>query len=232
MESILKVENLSKTYFTGNSKTEALKNISFQLFEGEKMAIIGPSGCGKTTLLNIIGFILEPTSGDVYIENKKIEHLSDNLLSVYRNEFFGYVVQDFALIEEDTTYDNIELPLLYAKKKLSKRQRKEAVERVANKFGISPLLHQKVKNLSGGQRQRVAIARAVINNPKIILADEPTGALDSNTTNEVFEILSSLTQEGKTLILITHNHDLANRCDRQLVMKDGTLVNQIMGCTR
>ena len=201
----------------------ALKNVSFELYKGEKIAIVGPSGGGKTTLLNILGLILNPTSGNIYLEDKKVEHLSDKSLSRYRNEFFGYVVQDFALIEEETAYNNIELPLLYSKHKLNKNQRKNLIETISIKFGVNNLLFQKVKNLSGGQRQRVAIARAVINNPKIILADEPTGSLDSKTTNEVFEILSSLTKEDKTLILITHNNELAKKCDRQFFIKDGQL---------
>lgn len=224
MEVIIKANNLKKVYRDGDHMNEAVKGVSIEIYLGEKVAITGPSGCGKTTLLNMLGLVIRPTDGSLYIKGEETSQLSSKKCAQYRNSMFGYVVQDFALIEEESVYENIEIPLIYSEKKKRKSERRALIDDLLRKLGLEDKGNQKVKKLSGGQRQRVAIARAMINNPQIILADEPTGALDSQNANEVFQILNSLIEKGKTLILITHNEELAKRCDRQIRMLDGNIM--------
>ncbi|SES70170.1 ABC transporter ATP-binding protein [Anaerobranca gottschalkii] len=227
MEVIIKAMEVKKEYLTGKNKTLAINNISFDVFKGEKLAITGPSGCGKTTLLNILGLIVKPTSGNIIIDSKEISSFKERERARYRNKYFGYIVQDFALIEEFTVYENIEIPLLYTSEKVPRSRRRKLISELLTQVGLEVKINEKVKNLSGGQRQRVAIARAIVNDPEIILADEPTGSLDSKTGEEIMTILDNLVQLGKTLILITHDNGLAQSCDRQIKLLDGKITEII-----
>ncbi|WP_350344460.1 ABC transporter ATP-binding protein [Proteinivorax tanatarense] len=224
MEPIIKGTELKKEFSSGKTKVLAVKDVSIEINKGDKIAITGPSGCGKTTLLNILGLVVKPTSGTVTINSKNTENLSEKELATHRNKVFGYVVQEFALIEEYTVFENIEIPLMYSSDKYSKKKKKEVITDVLKKVDLSVKVNEKAKNLSGGQRQRVAIARAIVNDPQIILADEPTGSLDSQTGEEILKILNSLVKQRKTLVLVTHDHSLAQKCDKQIKMSDGEIV--------
>lgn len=223
MEPILQAHGLEKLYLSGTNRTQAVDGVSLSIYPGEKVAVTGPSGCGKTTLLSLLGLIVKPTHGEIVIKQKPLSLLSDRGRAGLRNSYFGYIVQDFALIEEASVYENIEVPLLYAKARLSRLQKRDRIAQVINSVGLSIKVDEKAKNLSGGQRQRVAIARAIVNNPQLILADEPTGALDSATGTEIFILLDKLVRDGKSLLLVTHDQQLADACDRRLHMKDGKL---------
>ena len=201
----IQLKNISKIYGKGSTTVTALKNISLDIYDGEMLAIMGPSGSGKSTLVNIVGLLDHPTEGYYYLNGIDISRASHKQLAHLRNEFLGFVVQDFALIEEYTVEKNIMLPLLYARK-----NHKQA-------------LKQKARFLSGGQRQRVAIARALANNPSIILADEPTGALDQKTGTEVLQLFRKMNHEGKTVIIVTHDISIASHCDRCLTIVDGQI---------
>jgi len=218
---IIKVQNIKKEYISGRSKNLVLKGVSFEVNRGEKVAIVGPSGSGKTTLLNIIGLLIQPTEGEVYLEGKNVSSLSVKERARMRNKFFGYIFQEFLLVEEDTVFQNIEIPLLYSPHRTTKRKRKEMVREVLEKVGLEVKIKEKVKNLSGGERQRVAIARAIINDPEVILADEPTGSLDVENAEKVMNILEDLVAKGKTLLIVTHNERIAKRCDRIFKISDG-----------
>jgi putative ABC transport system ATP-binding protein len=218
---IIKVQNIKKEYISGRSKNLVLKGVSFEVNRGEKVAIVGPSGSGKTTLLNIIGLLIQPTEGEVYLEGKNVSSLSVKERARLRNKFFGYIFQEFLLVEEDTVFQNIEIPLLYSPHRTTKRKRKEMVREVLEKVGLEVKIKEKVKNLSGGERQRVAIARAIINDPEVILADEPTGSLDVENAEKVMNILEDLVAKGKTLLIVTHNELIAKRCDRIFKISDG-----------
>lgn len=218
---IIKVQNIKKEYISGRSKNLVLKGVSFEVNRGEKVAIVGPSGSGKTTLLNIIGLLIQPTEGEVYLEGKNVSSLSVKERARMRNKFFGYIFQEFLLVEEDTVFQNIEISLLYSPHRTTKRKRKEMVREVLEKVGLEVKIKEKVKNLSGGERQRVAIARAIINDPEVILADEPTGSLDVENAEKVMNILEDLVAKGKTLLIVTHNERIAKRCDRIFKISDG-----------
>lgn len=224
MVPLLKTIALRKEYSTGKNKTIAVRDVTLQINAGSSVAITGPSGCGKTTLINMIGLIIPPSSGKLMIESTDSTSFTEKQLAQYRNEFFGYVVQDFALVNHYSVYENIEIPLLYAKPQVRKRERKEKVEEVLSKVGLLEKLNEDITRLSGGQKQRVAVARALVNNPRIILADEPTGSLDSKTSEDIFDVLMGLVKEGKTLIMVTHNQDLAQKCDVEIKMLDGSIV--------
>lgn len=223
MEPIIKTVSLHKVYDSGGNKTIAVRNATLEVAEGTSVAITGPSGCGKTTLLNMIGFVTPPTSGELWIENESASTLTEKKRAQYRNRFFGYVVQDFALIDDVSVYENVEIPLLYAHPRLNKKERRRRVEEMLDKVGFLGKKKEKIANLSGGQKQRIAIARALVNHPRVILADEPTGSLDSQTSEEIFSLLMSLVKEGKTLLIVTHNPELAWRCDMELKMLDGRI---------
>ena len=222
--SKLKVYNVSKTYKTGSSTVEALKNVSFEVSEGEMLAIVGPSGSGKTTLVNIIAGFLLPDTGAVFLGDKDISKYNDSQRAKLRCDFWGYIAQDYLLIDSDTAYQNIEIPLQYTKK-VKRGERKVKILEVAKKLGIEGLLNKKVSTLSGGEKQRVAIARAIVNNQEVVLADEPTGALDIENRDNVVESLRELQAEhGKTIIIITHDPEVANACDRVVRLHGGELV--------
>lgn len=224
MNHLIEASGLQKTYRSGESITLAFRDISLTINSGESVAIIGPSGCGKTTLINMIGLVINPTQGKLLINSVDVTKLTRKQRAEHRNRFFGYVVQDFALIEDFTAYHNVEIPLLYSKEKIKRKERRRRILEVLNQVGLREKASTKAKNLSGGERQRVAIARAIVNSPHIILADEPTGSLDSKNAEEVFRLLNELVSEGKTLILVTHNNNLAVQCSRKIEISDGEVI--------
>ena len=219
--TILKVNNLSKTFSSKENEVQALKSVNLEINHGDFIAIIGTSGSGKSTLLNILGLLDTQTSGEYFIEGINTKTLKDKELASLRNKTFGFIVQHFALIKDFSVYDNIEIPLEY--EKVKKKLRKEKIELVLNKVGLKDKINTKSGNLSGGQSQRVAIARALVNEPAVILADEPTGALDSNTTEEIMSIFENLNKDGHTIVIITHDMDIASRCQRIISIEDGVL---------
>ncbi|ABY92650.1 ABC transporter ATP-binding protein [Thermoanaerobacter sp. X514] len=218
---LIKTENVKKEYMSGKKKNLVLKGVNLEINAGEKIAIVGPSGSGKTTVLNIIGLLLPATEGEVYLAGKRASTLKEKERAKLRNKFFGYVFQEFLLVEEDTVFQNIEIPLLYSLTKKTKSEKRKMVEEVLEKVGLEVKINEKVRNLSGGERQRVAIARAIINDPEVILADEPTGSLDAENGEKIMDILESLVDKGKTLLIVTHNEAIAKRCDRIFRIKDG-----------
>ena len=222
---LLQALSLQKMFVTGSTRTNAVQSATLIVNKGEKIAITGPSGCGKTTLLNMLGLVLQPTGGTLLLEGRPAQDLSPARRAALRNSMFGYVVQEYALVESNTVYDNIEIPLLYAKPHIGTLKRREKIDRSMEAVGLAVKRRERVKNLSGGQRQRVAIARALVNDPDIILADEPTGSLDSENSDMVFSLLDQMVQQGKTLILVTHDLNLASRCHRVLHMADGHLTD-------
>lgn len=224
MIAALQAAGLNKTFMTEGSRTDAVKGATLSFCQGEMVALTGPSGCGKTTLLNMLGLILRPTTGTIVIGDTDAAVLSDKQRAEYRNRVFGYVVQDFALVEEYTTLENIEIPLIYARRRIPSAQRRQKILAALRQVDLEDKLKARVQNMSGGQRQRVAIARAIVNEPSIIIADEPTGSLDSANSQDVFHLLRTLAQNGKTVIVATHNLPLAQQCDREIKMLDGEIV--------
>lgn len=223
MSKLLELHQVSKTYGTGESLVHALNDVNLTVNTGDTIAIMGASGSGKSTLLNIIGLLDAATSGEYIISDKSTADMSTSEKAEARNSVFGFVVQDFALIEKMTVFQNLEIPFSYRKFKLSASQKKTRINDLLEKMGIEDKTETLAQNLSGGQRQRVAISRALVNDQQIILADEPTGALDSKTTSEIMQILMDLSKDGKTVIVVTHNPNVAAYCDRILVMSDGRL---------
>jgi len=223
---MIKLENVSKTFYLGDEKVSAVKNISLEIKAQEYVSILGSSGSGKSTLMYLIGLLDQPTTGKVLIDGKDVSTLSDQELSVIRGQSIGFVFQSFNLINKFTVLENILLPTKYTKKKLDFDPHKRA-EEILNKFGIYERRNFFPNKISGGQQQRVAIARALIMNPKIILADEPTGNLDSKTGQEILAILEKLNQEFKvTVIIVTHDKNGGIRTNRLIFMKDGETVNK------
>ncbi|MBR3057138.1 MAG: ABC transporter ATP-binding protein [Clostridiales bacterium] len=222
MENMIEIQNLNKTYKLKDAEpTVAVDNMCLTIGKGEFLAIEGVSGSGKSTLLNMIGTLDVPTAGSIRIADNEITKMSARKLAIFRNEFIGFVLQDFALIPYNTGYENIEVPLLFTKKKLNRR---EAIYEAAEKVGITKLLKQRVNTMSGGQKQRVAIARALVNQPQIILADEPTGALDSKTKKDIVDLLRHIADEGKTVVMVTHDEKAASVADRIITISDGRIV--------
>lgn len=217
MNSLIKVEHLTKTYRLGNVEVHALADVSFDIDEGEFLAVMGPSGSGKSTLMNLLGCLDQPTGGTYLLEDVDINSLSSNALAEIRNRRIGFVFQSFNLLPRVTALENVELPLLYGRVRNAQKIALEALEKV----GLAHRAKHRPTELSGGERQRVAIARAIVNNPAIILADEPTGNLDSVTGEEILGIFRRLNREGATIILVTHEKEIADRCPRIIHMKDG-----------
>jgi len=221
---MLKIHGLSKVYRTNDIQTTALNNINLEIGEGEFVAVMGPSGCGKSTLLNIIGMLDNPTSGDYFFKGENIASYSEARLSDIRKENIGFIFQSFNLIDELTVCQNIELALLYHN--ISSKQRRQQIEAVMDKVGIAHRADHMPAQLSGGQQQRVAVARAVIGNHSLILADEPTGNLDSVHGQEVMEMLQALNREGVTIIMVTHSHTNADYAQRTVHLFDGAIVTE------
>jgi putative ABC transport system ATP-binding protein len=218
------LEDVKKTYRIGEDEVEVLKGINLQVERGEFIAIMGPSGSGKTTLMNIIGCLDIPSSGRYILADKEVTHLSDDELSVLRNEHIGFVFQNFYLLPYATVLENVLLPTLYmehSKNGLARKRAREILELV----GLSDRAKFKPNQLSGGQQQRVAIARALINNPDLILADEPTGQLDSKTAGEIMDLLSKMNEQGKTVAVITHDAGTAAYARKTLRIRDGLIVD-------
>ena len=220
---MIKIEGLSKFFRTEEVETIALNNVSLEVKDGEFVAIMGPSGCGKSTLLNIIGLLDAPTSGIIEIDGTRTDGMKDKQLAAFRNKKLGFVFQSFHLINSLNVLDNVELPLLY--RKVSAKERRHLAEEVLAKVGLSHRMRHMPTQLSGGQCQRVAIARAIIGNPEIILADEPTGNLDSKMGAEVMELLHQLNKEdGRTIVMVTHNEEQAKQTSRTVRFFDGRQV--------
>lgn len=217
---MIRLDNISKTFRDGDAQVQALKNISFEVNKGELVAIIGKSGSGKSTLLNILGLLDKQTDGDYYIDGKKVSSIPEREKAKLRNSLIGFVMQDFALVEKYTVKQNINIPLIYTDKPINKEK---AINDVLKSVGLSDKTNTPAYKLSGGQKQRVAIARAVVNEPQIILADEPTGALDSMTADEIMQIFERLNMSGKTVIIVTHDKDIAARCKRVIELSDGEI---------
>jgi putative ABC transport system ATP-binding protein len=221
---IIQIENMTKTYTLGGEVVHALQGVSLQIEKGDFLAIIGPSGSGKSTFMNMIGCLDRPDSGSYILDGKEIEKMTDNELAAIRNEKIGFVFQNFHLLTNLTALENVELPLLYRGVKAKERQ-KIAYE-CLEKVGLKDRAHHLPNQLSGGQQQRVAIARALVGNPPILLADEPTGALDSKTSKEIIQIMKQLNEQGHTLILITHDWEVANEAKRIVRIQDGQLFEE------
>ena len=220
---MIKLTGINKIYRTNEIETVALENVNLEVEKGEFLSIMGPSGCGKSTLLNIIGLLDAPTSGEIMIAGTKIEKMKDKELAAFRNLKLGFVFQSFHLINSLNVLDNVELPLLY--RHVGSNERKRLAQEVLEKIGLSHRMRHFPTQLSGGQCQRVAIARAIIGNPEIILADEPTGNLDSKMGAEVMELLHRLNKEdGRTIVMVTHNEEQAKQTSRTIRFFDGRQV--------
>lgn len=225
--SILEVNNLKKVYVTrfGGNKVEALTNVNFTVEQGEYVAIMGESGSGKSTLLNILAALDKPTAGRVILDGKDLSTIKDSAVAEFRRNQLGFVFQEFNLLDTFTIEDNIFLPLVLAGKKYD--EMKNRLEPIAQKLGISELLKKYPYEVSGGQKQRAAVARAMITNPKLILADEPTGALDSKSSDELLHLFGEVNEQGQTILMVTHSVKAASMAKRVLFIKDGQVFHQM-----
>ena len=222
VKPILQLINVGKAYQSDSNSIEVLKNINFQINQGDFIAIMGPSGSGKSTLMNIAGCLDTPTSGKVIFEGKDVSKLSEAELAQIRNKKIGFVFQSFNLIPRTTALDNAQLPLVYAG--FNQEKRNQITKEKLEKFGLGERICHFPNQLSGGEQQRVAIARALVNNPAIVLADEPTGNLDSKTGKEILEIFTQLNKQGNTVVLVTHDHDIAKKAKKIIKIYDGKIV--------
>ena len=219
MNPIIELSNIKKEYKIGTEEIHALSGVSLSIFKNEYVALMGPSGSGKSTLMNMLGCLDSPTSGEYILNNLAVAKMSDNELAEVRNKQIGFVFQTFNLLPRSTTLENLMLPLIYAG--IEKTKRIEMAKNVLEQVGLANRMSHKPNELSGGQRQRVAIARALVNNPAIILADEPTGNLDSKTSVEIMGLLEDIHKKGNTIILVTHEEDIALHAHRIVRLKDG-----------
>ena len=224
MNHLLKLQNIFKTYKSGDDEIFALNDVSLSIDDGDFVAIIGQSGSGKSTLMNILGCLDIPSKGDYILNSKNVSSLSDNELSDIRNKQIGFIFQGFNLIPSLSAIENVELPLIY--RGINKIQRRQISIDSLCKVGLEKRLMHKPSEMSGGQQQRVAIARAISGDPSIILADEPTGNLDSKSGNDVISILKALNKEGKTIVLITHDDSIAKNANRIIKIQDGRIINE------
>ncbi|MDD6072559.1 MAG: ABC transporter ATP-binding protein [Clostridiales bacterium] len=215
------LKNINKTYENGKNATHALKDVSLEIMEGEMVAIMGTSGSGKSTLLNILGCMDQPDSGEYLYRDMEVQSLNNQQLHQFRKEHVGFVFQHFALMNQYTVYENVELPLSI--QNVPKKERKERVYEALTRMGIRELARKMPAKISGGQQQRCAIARALASGNELILADEPTGALDINTGNEIMNILEDLNKQGRTIVIVTHDPKIAARTQRVLYMEDGKI---------
>lgn len=219
----IELKNITKIYGSKENKFKALSNINLKINDGEMIAIVGPSGSGKSTLLNIIGTIDNATSGSYILNNIDINTLKSKDIAKLRNKNFGFIFQYFGLLNDISVYKNVRIPLEYCK--CSRTEASKRIDKLLERLGILDKKKYTPKELSGGQCQRVSIARALVNNPNIILADEPTGALDKSTGNEVLNILNEINKSGKTVIIVTHDLDIANKCSRIIKIEDGVIID-------
>ncbi|MFW6248839.1 MAG: ABC transporter ATP-binding protein [Bacteroidota bacterium] len=222
-QELISLEKLSKNYKVGTEVVRALRSISLSIFKNEYLALMGPSGSGKSTLMNILGCLDSPSSGSYFLNNKDVSKLIDNQLAEIRNKEIGFVFQTFNLLPRSTALDNVALPLIYSG--ISKTQRQQRALEVLDQVGLSDRVHHKPNELSGGQRQRVAVARALVNNPSIILADEPTGNLDSKTSIEIMGLFQEIHEAGNTIILVTHEENIALHAHRVVKLLDGEIAS-------
>ena len=227
MNSIIHIENISKSYFMSKHELKVLKNISLDIFKNEYVALMGPSGSGKSTLMNILGCLDTPTEGTYILNQHDVSKMEDNELAEIRNKEIGFVFQQFNLLPRLTALENVALPLVYGG--MARKQRNERAMEVLEMVGLTDRSHHKPNELSGGQGQRVAIARALVNNPSIILADEPTGNLDTKTSEEIMEIFGTIHAGGNTVVLITHEVDIANYANRMIRLRDGIIESDTTG---
>jgi putative ABC transport system ATP-binding protein len=221
MQGIIHLEEIRKNYYLGKQTIEVLKGISFDIFKNEYVALMGPSGSGKSTLMNILGCLDTPTSGKYILNGKDVSRTSDNELAEVRNNEIGFVFQQFNLLPRLTAVENVALPLVYAG--IPKKQRTEKAMEMLKKVDLVDRSHHKPNEMSGGQNQRVAIARALVNDPSIILADEPTGNLDSKTSYEIMDIFTKIHESGNTVILVTHEEDISHYAHRIIRLRDGII---------
>jgi putative ABC transport system ATP-binding protein len=221
MPAIIHLENIGKNYYMGKQALQVLKGIDLDIQKNEYVALMGPSGSGKSTLMNILGCLDSPTGGLYVLNGHDVSKMEDNDLADIRNKEIGFVFQQFNLLPRLTAVDNVALPLVYAG--VPKKRRTEIAMEVLSKVGLADRSHHKPNELSGGQSQRVAIARALVNNPSIILADEPTGNLDSKTSIEIMDIFGKIQQAGNTVVLVTHEEDIANHAHRIVRLRDGVI---------
>lgn len=222
---MLCLHNISKSYKIKDAvSTKALQDVSLDIENGESVAIMGASGCGKSTLLQILGCITKPDSGEYYVDDMQIAKLSENMIAALRNKKFGFVMQNFGLIEYRSVVENVRIPLTFSNK-LSERTRRQMCAEALQMVGLSGLENKKSGLLSGGEKQRVAIARAIVNSPSVILADEPTGALDSKNRDNIMRLFSEINKSGTTLIMVTHDEGLAHYFHRIIRLSDGKVIN-------
>ena len=219
---MLELKSLHKSYKMGSNYLHVLKGINFKVNEGELVAIMGSSGSGKSTLLNILGMLDSADKGSYFLDKIEIKNLDETKAAKYRNEFLGFVFQSFNLINYKNAVENVALPLYY--RGISRKKRQTEALNFLQKVGLSNWSAHLPSELSGGQKQRVAIARALVSNPKVLLADEPTGALDSKTSNEVMSIIQKINNEGKTILVVTHEEEIAKMCKRVVKLKDGLII--------
>lgn len=220
---MISVKNLKKTYFLGEQEVHALDGVTLDIEDHEFVAIIGQSGSGKSTFMNMLGCLDIPDSGEIYLDGQQVKDFTENELSEIRNQKIGFVFQQFNLLPKLDAFENAELPLIY--KGVREEERKELVEKTLIRVGLGKRMHHRPSQLSGGQQQRVAIARALIANPSMILADEPTGNLDSGSSKEIMNLLHELHRQGNTIVLITHDAEVAEEANRQVQIRDGRIVS-------
>jgi len=219
MDALISLEKITKSYVLGDQVVHALKGVDLQIFRSEYIALMGPSGSGKSTLMNIIGCLDSPSSGSYWLNNQEVSKMSDASLSDVRNREIGFVFQTFNLLNRMDAVENVALPLVYAG--IPKKIREEKAREVLERVGLKDRMHHKPNELSGGQRQRVAVARALVNNPSLLLADEPTGNLDSKTSHEIMGLFEEIHAAGNTIVLVTHEEDIAQHAKKVVRMKDG-----------
>ena len=226
-DTVIELTDIGKSYYIGKQEVPVLTKIDLTIHKGEFVSIMGPSGAGKSTLMNILGCLDRPTRGSYKLDGEEVAHLSDTKLAYTRNRKIGFVFQSFNLLPKLSALDNVILPMIYGN--LFSKERKERATRMLESVGLGDRVNHMPAEMSGGQRQRVAIARALINDPAIIMADEPKGNLASKSTKEVMEIFSHLYQEGKTIILVTHETDVASYATRHVILSDGHISKDIVG---
>ena len=223
MKPLIQLNDVHKTYVMGDEKIHALAGVSIDIYPGQYVAIMGPSGSGKSTLMNVLGCLDTPTSGSYLLKDREIAEMNDDELAEIRNNEIGFIFQTFNLLPRTDAVQNVELPLVYSG--INRRERTDRARQALELVGLQDRMHHKPNELSGGQRQRVAVARALVNQPSIVLADEPTGNLDSKTGDEILQLIDDLHAKGNTILLVTHEDELAKRAERVVRMRDGLVVS-------